>query len=297
MTIAARVLIAVLIFSTGHALAERPTMTDVLAAATDADWRRPLAENTLYLKLPAGIVIMEVAPQFAPDVINNLRVMTDADYFANTAIIRSQENYVVQWADPNAESDKALSLGRAAPTVKAEFYRSGSDLDMELIDSRDAYADEVGFVDGFPAGRDADKSRAWLLHCYGMLGVGRANDPDSGSGAELYVVTGHAPRHLDRNVVLIGRVLQGMELLTTLPRGTGDLSFYESASEFTPIEYMRFADDVPEVDRINLEVLRTDTGTFRQLVESRRYRSDPWFVDPAGKIGVCNVPLPVRQVE
>ena len=297
MTIVARFLIVALIFIAGYASAERLTMSDVLAAASDDDWRRPLAENTLYLKLPAGIVIMEVAPQFAPDVINNLRVMTDADYFANTAIIRSQENYVVQWADPNAESDKAMSLGKATPTVKAEFYRSGSDLDMELIDSRDAYADEVGFVDGFPAGRDADKSRAWLLHCYGMLGVGRANDPDSGSGAELYVVTGHAPRHLDRNVVLIGRVLQGMELLTTLPRGTGDLSFYESASEFTPIEYMRFGDDVPEADRINLEVLRTDTGTFRQLVESRRYRSDPWFVDPAGKIGVCNVPLPVRQVE
>ena len=297
MTIVARFLIVALIFIAGYASAERLTMSDVLAAASDDDWRRPLAENTLHLKLPAGIVIMEVAPQFAPDVINNLRVMTDADYFANTAIIRSQENYVVQWADPNAELDKAMSLGKATPTVKAEFYRSGSDLDMELIDSRDAYADEVGFVDGFPAGRDADKSRAWLLHCYGMLGVGRANDPDSGSGAELYVVTGHAPRHLDRNVVLIGRVLQGMELLTTLPRGTGDLSFYESASEFTPIEYMRFGDDVPEADRINLEVLRTDTGTFRQLVESRRYRSDPWFVDPAGKIGVCNVPLPVRQVE
>jgi peptidylprolyl isomerase len=297
MTIVTRLLIAALIFLTGYALAERPTMSDVLAAASDDDWRRPLAENTLYLKLPTGMVVMEVAPQFAPNVIDNLRVMTSADYFADTAIIRSQENYVVQWADPNAESDNAMSLGKAAPTVPAEFYRNGSDLDMDLLDSRDAYADVVGFVDGFPAGRDIDKSRAWLLHCYGMLGVGRANDADSGSGAELYVVTGHAPRHLDRNVVLIGRVLQGMELLTTLQRGTGDLSFYQSASEYTPIEYMRFGDGVPEADRVDLEVLRTDTGTFQQLVESRRYRSDPWFVDPAGNIGVCNVPLPVRQVE
>ena len=133
MTIVARFLIVALIFIAGYASAERLTMSDVLAAASDDDWRRPLAENTLYLKLPAGIVIMEVAPQFAPDVINNLRVMTGADYFANTAIIRSQENYVVQWADPNSESDKAMSLGKAAPTVKAEFYRSGSDLDPNQL--------------------------------------------------------------------------------------------------------------------------------------------------------------------
>src|SRR5690606_9568936 len=72
---------------------------------------------------------------------------------------------------------------------------------------------------GFPAARDPADGTAWLAHCYGTVGAGRDNDADSGSGTELYVVTGHAPRQLDRNITVVGRVVQGMELLSALPRG------------------------------------------------------------------------------
>jgi peptidylprolyl isomerase len=130
-----------------------------------------------------------------------------------------------------------------------------------------------------------------------MLGVGRGMEPGSGTGAELYVVTGHSPRHLDRNVVLVGRVVQGMELLSTLPRGTGSLGFYESAEEYVPIESIRFASDVAVAERIRLSILRTDTDTFSDLVEARRYRAEDWFVDPTNKISLCNVPIPVRLGE
>lgn len=273
--------------------AERPTAASVMQSASEADWRKPDPHFTLYLSLPAGLVIMELAPAFAPNVIENIRTMTEADYFASTAIVRSQENYVVQWGDPAAETENAVPLGEAVDTVDAEFHRSLQGLNLVTIDSRDTYADTVGFVDGFPTGSDG--RRAWLAHCNAMLGVGRANASDSGNGTELYVVTGHAPRHLDRNVVLIGRVLKGMELLTTLPRGTGPLGFYESAEEHTPINWMRFADQIAADARVDLEVLKTDTRLFRQFVEARRYRAEEWFVDPAGRISLCNVPIPVRE--
>jgi peptidylprolyl isomerase len=127
-----------------------------------------------------------------------------------------------------------------------------------------------------------------------MVGAGRGMAPESGNGVSLYVVTGQSPRHLDRNVVLVGRVIQGMEHLSSLPRGTGPLGFYETAAEAAPIARMRVAADLPEADRERIEVLRTDTSTFTALVESRRNRRDDWFVRPAGRIEVCNVPLPVR---
>jgi len=286
--------ILALLFAAGTSgAADRPTAESVMQATTDADWRKPDPHFTLYLSMPTGLVIMELAPEFAPNVIENIREMTKSDYFANTAIIRSQENYVVQWGDPAAETAAAVSLGDAKDTVDAEFYRSLDGLDLIAIDSRDTYADTVGFVAGFPAGSDG--KRAWLTHCNAMLGVGRANEAESGNGAELYVVTGHAPRHLDRNVVLIGRVLKGMELLSTLPRGTGSLGFYESADEHMPINWMRFADQLAIEDRVEIEILRTDTPLFQQFVEARRYRAEDWFVDPAGKISICNVPLPVRE--
>jgi peptidylprolyl isomerase len=134
----------------------------------------------------------------------------------------------------------------------------------------------------------------WLVHNYGMVGAGRDNAPDSGGGTELYVVIGHAPRHLDRNVTLLGRVLQGMELLSGLPRGSGAMGFYEKAEERVPIKSIRVAADVPESERSALEILRTDTKTFQALIESRRNRREEWFQFQAGHIELANVPIPVR---
>jgi hypothetical protein len=107
-------------------------------------------------------------------------------------------------------------------------------------------------------------------------------------------VTGHAPRQLDRNVTLFGRVLSGMERLTTLPRGTKALGFYEKPEQHVPIAALRVAADVPPAERSELEVLRTDTATFTALVEARRSRREEWFKHSWGRIDVCNVPLVVR---
>ena len=271
-------------------------MGSVLAASTASDWRQPDPANTLYVQLEHGRVVIELAPQFAPEHVANIRKLVDRHYFDGLAIIRSQDNYVAQWGDPHADSAAARSMGSAAQTLAPEFYRAATGLSFTEIDSRDAYANHVGFSHGFPAGRDGLDGRAWLTHCYGMLGVGRAESPASGNGAELYVVTGHAPRHLDRNVTLVGRVIDGMQHLTTLPRGTGPLGFYEDPDQYVSINSIRFGTNLPVSERLDVELLRTDTATFKQLVEARRHRAESWFVDPADGIEVCNVPLPVRLV-
>jgi len=54
------------------------------------------------------------------------------------------------------------------------------------------------------------------------------------------------------------------------------------------------AADLPAEQRLALEVLRTDSRSFADWVESRRNRRDAWFKVPAGRIDVCNVPVPVR---
>src|SRR6185503_8490194 len=158
----------------------------------------------------------------------------------------------------------------------------------------DVYAAETGFSDGFPTARDPKSGKMWLVHCYGMLGAGRDEAANSGGGTELYVVIGHAPRHLDRNITLAGRVVKGMELLSVLPRGTGPLGFYEKPSQYVPIKRVRVAADVPEKERTALELLRTDSPTFAAYVDARRNRREEWFLDPVGHVELCNVPLPTR---
>jgi peptidylprolyl isomerase len=129
-----------------------------------------------------------------------------------------------------------------------------------------------------------------------MLGAGRGNDSASGGGTELYVVIGHSPRHLDRNVTLLGRVVSGIELLSTQPRGAGAMGFYEKPQQGPPLRRVRVAADVPAAERVTLEVLRTDTPTFATLIDIRRNRREEWFKQPVGRLELCNVPIPVRPV-
>ena len=183
--------LASLLLAAGVAHAqEGPTMAGVLEASTADDWQVIGQDDLLYLFLEHGVVVFELAPAFAPDHIANIRALAAQHYWDGLAVIRSQDNYVAQWGDPKAGTDDARSLGDVPAGILPEFYRPLDGLDLRSIDSDDAYADEVGFVDGFPVGSDGE--RAWLAHCYGMLGAGRANEVDSGNGAELYVVTGHA---------------------------------------------------------------------------------------------------------
>ncbi len=272
-----------------------PTLAGVLAAAAQTDWRALDPDNTLYLELEKGRVVIELAPTFAPAHVENIRILARQGYWDGLAIVRVQENYVVQWADPDADNEQTRrSLGRAETKLPAEFSRAAAGLAFTALPDGDVYAPEVGWSNGFPAARESARGEAWLAHCYGTVGAGRDLAADSSNGSQLYIVIGHAPRHLDRNITSVGRVVQGMELLTTLPRGTGNLGFYEHAEQRVPIRSLRLASELPEAERLPLQVLRTDTETFAQLVEARRNRHEDWFIEPVGKVELCNVPLPVR---
>jgi peptidylprolyl isomerase len=273
--------------------AKAQSTAEVLAASRPSDWRGLDPQNTLYLELPAGRVIIELAPVFAPNHVANVTTLAREGYFDGLAFMRSQDNYVVQWGDAGGKKP----LQKAQRTLPAEFERPLRGLTITRLTDPDTYAPVAGFLDGFPAAADPQTGRAWLVHCYGMLGAGRDNDVDSGGGTELYVVIGQAPRHLDRNVTLLGRVVRGMDLLSVLPRGHGELGFYERDETGVPIRALKVAADLPESERTPLEVLRTDTGTFAAYVDARRNRHEGWFKVPAGRVDVCNIPIPVRDVK
>jgi len=271
-----------------------PTTAEVMKSAQPSDWRRPDPANTLYLELASGRVVIELAPRFAPQHVANIKALAAEKFFDGLAITRVQDNFVAQWGD----ADKARPTETATRKIPDESVIAWNKaLPIVKLPDVDGYALETGWLDGFPVGIERKPSgQVWMTHCYGTLGVGRDNWPDTGSGAELYVVIGQAPRQLDRNIVVAGRVLRGIELLATLPRGTGDLSAYEKAEQRIPIVRSRLASDVPESERTQIEVLRTDTPLFTKYVESRRNRRDTWYIHPAGHTDVCNIGIPVRDV-
>ena len=201
--------------------ADRPRTTqELLDASLPTDWRRPDPANTLYMELAAGRVVIELAPDFAPEHVANIRTLAKEGFWDGLTIYRSQDNFVVQFGDITGEGEAPKPIGSAKASLPAEFSRPIDGLAFHALPDRDGWAPETGFVAGFPAARDPGEGQAWMAHCYGTLGAGRDMAADSSNGTELYVVTGQSPRQLDRNITQVGRVLQGMELLSVVPRGT-----------------------------------------------------------------------------
>ena len=275
-------------------LPAKPTVADVVKASKSGDWRALDPENTIYMQTAAGRVVIELAPAFAPSHAANIKTLVRENYFDGLAIIRSQDNYVVQWGDADEKNPKPLKTAKAKLAGEFTVPMSSAGQFTRLPD-RDGYAAQVGHSNGFPSARDPKTGRAWLTHCYGMVGVGRDTATDSGSGTSLYAVSGHAPRHLDRNITVVGRVVSGMALLSTLPRGPAPMGFYEKPEQKVAILSVKVAADVPEAERSKLEVMRTDSAAFKAAVEAQRNRGGPWTKVSAGYVELCNAPIPVRE--
>jgi cyclophilin family peptidyl-prolyl cis-trans isomerase len=279
--------------------------SEIVAAAPGKDWVTIAPADMLVMDLArdargvARRVVIQLLPQpFSRGWIGNIRKLAAARWWDGTSVNRVQDNYVVQWGD--ATEKKALPGGLAK--VPQGEYESAA-VSLNII-RPDTYAGNgqgggVGFYRGWPVAFAKHGERTngshWPIHCYGMVGVGRDMPPDTGSGAELYTVIGQAPRHLDRNIALVGRVISGIEYLSSLPRGTGPLGFYEKPEQRVTITSIRLASELPEINRPQFQYMSTESASFTKYADARANRRDPFFIHPAGGADICNVPVPIRQ--
>ncbi len=255
-----------------------------------ADWRTPDPENILYMDLEGGRVVIELAPAFAPNHVDNLHKLVRSGFYDGLSIYRVVDGFVAQGGDVTETREPA----EGARSVPAEFTRPAEGLAFTEIPGPDGFADRVGFSGGFPVGMDAETGEAWMVHCTGALAIARDADPDTG-GSEFYIVTGKPPRYLDRNLTVVGRVLTGMPVVRTLAPGPREESgVIQDAADYHPLRGMAFAADVPAEDRVAIEVMRTDGPAFQELLESRRRPSPDFFKYSPGFVDICGVKAPVR---
>jgi len=274
--------------------------SEIAAAAPASDWIAIPPEDLLVVDLapdgrgpPRRVVVQLMPPPFGQGWIANIRALAAAHWWDGTSINRVQDNYVVQWGDPNSEDKakaKPLPAGLKTMPQRAYVARVGPTSAVRIAAS--PYAQAEGFFKGWPIATRGHV--AWPVHCYAMVGVGRDMPPDTGSGAELYAVIGQAPRHLDRNIALIGRVVDGIDAMSALPRGTEPLGFYRTAEERIPILRTRIGSDLPTAEQPHFEYLSTESASFAAYADARANRRDAFFITPAGGADVCNIPVPVR---
>jgi peptidylprolyl isomerase len=229
-----------------------------------------------------------------------LKVMGEAEYLVTGEPFKAfaQKNLELAKRRADIEAANARTLASVTERTRAGKPTIGIALPLPpmVLIQKDNYAPGATFEKGWPVGMG--REGLWPTHCYGMVGVGRNYSPDTGSGAELYTVIGHAPRHLDRNIALVGRVIEGMEHLSSLPRGSGALGFYtaEEAPKRTPILSVRLASDLAPAEQPAFEYLSTESATFARYADAIANRRDPFFITPAGGADICTIRVPVRRM-
>lgn len=310
-----------------------PAPSEIVAAAKAEEWVAIAPSDLLVMELapdskgkPRRVIIQLIPAPFSQGWVGNIRKLAAAHWWDGTSINRVQDNYVVQWGDATekkalpeglavvpeseyvAKLFKGLNLKNFLPRFLAAFpdfakkfpevaEKDPKEFEMALrkdLESHvDPYAKGNRNLGGWPVAGDYEVGTFWPTHCYAMVGVGRNLSPDTGTGAELYTVIGHAPRHLDRNIALVGRVIEGIEHMSSLPRGTGALGFYEKEEERVPILSVRLGNEAKDVPAF--EYLSTDSDSFAAYADARANRRDAFFNVPAGGADICNIPVPIRR--
>jgi peptidylprolyl isomerase len=276
----------------GAAPPKKLTPTDIVNDAPVSAWKQIPSDDLLVMELKNGErTVLQLAPQFAPIHVANIRALARGNYWDGATIYRVQDAYVVQWGQN--DSEKGFPAGVVAKPP-AEYTRSTKGLAITPLGSPDPYAPGAGFVDGWPVAYSLKAGWANLAHCYGNVGVGRDLSPDTGTGGELYAAI-NPLRHLDRNIAVVGRIIDGISNLSSLPRGTEALGFYKDKSMYVPIASVRLASEMPASERPAYEYMDTKSASFAKYLKLRANRHDDFYIRPAGGVDLCNVSPPVRK--
>jgi len=273
-------------------------------AQDDLIWNALEPENTVYLEIQEGTVVIQLNPAFAPETVKHFKKLIEDQFYRGTSFYRVIDGFVAQAGD---ESD--IDSRQAAQTLKAEFEidwpiepadkeeaENWTPMSWTPVQKDDMFAAFTGFIDGFPAARDDDKGgKAWLTHCPGTVAMARNDDPDSGS-TDFYIVIGQAPRYLDRNLTVFGRVVWGMDVAQRIKRGpTLENGIIEADLERTWISHVRLASSLEPDQRADIYVADTNSDGFRKMLGERRNRTQKFFHHKPPKVlDVCQVPIPAR---
>ena len=267
-------------------------------------WNPLNLENTVYLQLQEGTVVIELNPDFAPKTVEHFKKLLEEQFYRGTSFYRVIDGFVAQGGD---ESD--IDDSKTNKTLKAEFEidwplkprdkeeaKNWQPMSWTPVQTDDMFAPFTGFIDGFPAARDDKKAgKAWLTHCPGTVAMARNDDPDSGS-TDFYIVIGQAPRYLDRNLTVFGRVVWGMDVVQRIKRGpTLKNGIIEEDLKRSWIKRMRLASTLESEDLLDIWVADTNNVGFKKSLQERRNRKQKFFHHKPPKVlDICQVPVPVR---
>lgn len=260
----------------------------------DDAWRDLDPENTLYIETPHGRVIVEMAPEFAPNHVDRMKTLARDQFYDFLIWHRVIDGFMAQGGGSRANPNHGTDL----PNLEAEFtVQRGPEITVSELMPRVVNSQQIpqmaqaGFYNGFAAGTQplaqamitaTGQVNSWLLHCEGAAAMARTNDPNS-AGSQFYITRGNAD-HLNAIYTVWGRVRYGQDAVNAIAVGT---HFQDPG--FTPdvIRSMRVEADLPEDERTHVQVVDTNHPAFAAYLDTLR--------NDAGALpDICDIEVPTR---
>lgn len=265
----------------------------VTAQQSEAEqWRTAESENLAYMYIDSGLVVIELAPFMAPNHVSQFKQLVAEQFYHGLDFYRVIDGFVAQGGD-ESETKESKNKG---PLV-AEFTRKAPpNSNFKLIQNNDFLAPQTGYLNGFSAGKDPKTNEEWLLHCPGTVALARNNEANSAT-TDFYIVIGQAPRHLDRNMSIFGRVLYGMDKVQKLQRAdmSNPSGVIEDPAKRSKITSILMEKDVPLEQRIKLQVQVASSNTVKQRLKNARSMSNDFYhFKGNGKLDLCYHQLKTR---
>ena len=294
-------LLATVALTTSACAAEEQTTTErVLSQATatlhtgfnapDEAWREIDPENTLYIDLEYGRVVLELYPEIAPIHVERIKTLTRQGFYDFVTFHRVIEGFMNQTGDPKGDGTGDSDL----PDITAEFtFRRGSDMPVTLVGARPSGQGDigVGFYKALPVATQPTsqailtkdgKVAAFGLHCKGVTSMARTSNPNS-ANSQFFLMRDTSP-HLDSQYSIWGNTVLGHEHLTKIKVGSKGEN-----PNFVPdvMKKVQVAADVPAAERVNVQVLKADSAAFKNYLKTQK-KADGTYPD------VCDIQVPSR---
>ena len=255
------------------------------AAANPGEWRAVAADRLFIFDTTKGRILIEAFPDVAPNHFAHFSAIIRSGDYDGTSFHRVIDDFMAQGGDIFALRGR----DSAEPNVAGEFTfrRDVAKMPLEAPIGPEDSA-KHGYYQGFPIQTQpsffAEMSVDGLVessipHCASVVSTARTDDPNSANG-QFFLMRGYSP-HLDRQYTSWGRVIAGQDVVMSMKTGAREAN--GSVTNPDILTSAKIAADLPEAERPQAYVLRTDTDTFRAALETR------------GEPNICDLP-PVPAV-